>query len=201
MITIIDYDAGNIRSVEKACEYLGFEPKLSRDPEDILKADKIILPGDGNFGFAMGMLEKYELTELIKEVISSGKLFLGICLGLQLLYEESEESPGVSGLGIIKGKVIGFDPSQGLKVPQIGWNELEISEGSRLFRGIENGSHVYFVHSYYGHADDPGDIAAFCNYGVRFDASVEKDNLFATQFHPEKSGEIGLRILKNYLSM
>ncbi len=201
MITIIDYDAGNIRSVEKACEYLGFEPKLSRDPRDILEADRIILPGDGNFGFAMEMLAKYELTDLIKDVIASGKMFLGICLGLQLLYEESEESPGADGLGIIKGKVLGFDRNAGLKVPQIGWNELEVSEKSRLFRGIESGSHVYFVHSFYGHAEDPDNVAAYCTYGARFDASIESGNLFACQFHPEKSGETGLKILNNFLTM
>lgn len=201
MIAIIDYDAGNIRSVEKACAHLGQKALLTRERSEILKADRIILPGDGNFGFAMEMLKKFDLIDTIREAVSKEIPFLGICLGLQVLYESSEESPGVEGLGLIKGKVKEFDRKKGMKVPEIGWNSLRINPDGRLFKGVEDGSHVYFVHSFYGYADDRDIVKASCEYANIFDASIEKGNLFACQFHPEKSGNIGLGILENFFGI
>lgn len=201
MIAIIDYDAGNIRSVEKALEYLNEEYVLTNDRETILGANKVILPGVGCFKDAMDNLYKYKLTEVLKEFAASGKPFLGICLGLQLLFEESEESPGVKGLSVLPGKCIKIPAKEGLKVPQIGWNSLEFPKESRLFHGISNGSFVYFVHSYYLEASDISDVAATTEYGVLIHAAVEKDNIFACQFHPEKSSDVGLKILKNFCSL
>ena len=201
MIGIIDYDAGNLRSVEKALQYLGKETIVTRDPEQIRKADKVILPGVGAFGDAMKKLQEYHLDTLIHEIADSGKPLLGICLGLQLLFEESEESPGVEGLGILEGKIRRIPEGEGLKVPHIGWNSLHLEHNGRLFRNIPENSYVYFVHSYYLEAKDPEIVKASTEYGVHIHASVEKNNLFACQFHPEKSSETGLQILKNFAEL
>ena len=201
MIGIIDYDAGNIKSVEKALQSLGQETAVTRDPETLLKADKVILPGVGAFGDAMGRLRQYGLEEVIHQIAEKGTPFLGICLGLQLLFDSSEESPGVKGLGLLPGKILRIPDGEGLKIPHMGWNSLDITPGARLFRGIPQDSYVYFVHSYYLKAEDPAIVAASAQYGVSIHASVERDNVFACQFHPEKSGEIGLRILKNFIEL
>ena len=201
MIGIIDYDAGNLRSVEKALQYLGKETIVTRDPEQIRKADKAILPGVGAFGDAMKKLQEYHLDTLIREIADSGKPLLGICLGLQLLFEESEESPGVKGLGVLEGKIRRIPEGEGLKVPHIGWNSLHLEHNGRLFRNIPENSYVYFVHSYYLEAKAPEIVKASTEYGVHIHASVEKNNLFACQFHPEKSSETGLQILKNFAEM
>ena len=201
MIGIIDYDAGNIKSVEKALQYLGQETVVSRDPQVLLKADKVILPGVGSFGDAMENLNKYGLVPLIHEIVEKGTPFLGICLGLQLLFESSDETQGVEGLGILKGKILRIPPSPGLKIPHMGWNSLEIKPGTRLFAGIPNGSYVYFVHSYYLKAENPEIVAATTEYSTHIHAAVEQGNVFACQFHPEKSSEVGLQILKNFISL
>lgn len=202
MIAVIDYDAGNIKSVIKAMEYLGEEPILTRDKETIMKADKVILPGVGCFKDAMDNLKKYDLVSVIKEYVATGKPFLGICLGLQLLFDASEESPGVQGLGILKGVCKRFPDSYGLKVPEIGWNSLTIANPeSKLFKGVQDGAFVYFVHSYYLEAEDKAAVAATSEYGLTFHAAVEKDNVYACQFHPEKSSDTGLQILKNFINL
>ena len=201
MIGIIDYDAGNLRSVEKALQYLGKETIVTRDLEQIRKADKVILPGVGAFGDAMKKLQEYHLDTLIREIADSGKPLLGICLGLQLLFEESEESQGVKGLGILEGKIKRIPEEKGLKVPHIGWNSLHLEHNGRLFHNIQENSYVYFVHSYYLEAKDPEIVKASTEYGVHIHASVEKNNLFACQFHPEKSSETGLQILKNFAEL
>ena len=201
MIAVIDYDAGNIRSVEKAITALGYEVECTRNKESIFQAEKVILPGVGAFGDAMEKLHRYELVETIHKVVEAGTPFLGICLGLQLLFDESEESPGVQGLGLLKGKILRFDDSIGMKVPQIGWNDLRFPRKGRLFEGLEEKPYVYFVHSYYLQAKEEEIVTATAEYGVRIHASVEKDNLFACQFHPEKSSETGLKILENFLKL
>ena len=198
MIAIIDYDAGNLKSVEKAIQFLGEDVIASRDKEVIKNADKVILPGVGNFGDCMDKLKRYDLIDTINEVVDKKTPFLGICLGLQLLFKDSEEAPGVAGLGILPGKIVRIPEGEGLKIPHIGWNSLALKNNGRLFNGLDNESFVYFVHSYYLKADDESIVKATTNYGVNIDASVEKDNVFACQFHPEKSGEIGLKILKNF---
>lgn len=201
MIAIIDYDAGNIKSVEKAINYLGSECTITRDKDAILNADGVILPGVGSFGDAMGKLENYGLVPVIKEVAKRGIPFIGICLGLQLLFDESEESPGVKGLSLLKGKIKRFPNDAGLKVPQIGWNSLKYDNPGRLFEGISEGAYVYFVHSYYLEAEDKNIVKASSQYGVNFHASVESGNIFACQFHPEKSSDVGLKILSNFLKI
>lgn len=200
MIAIIDYDAGNIKSVEKALLAMGETPVLTRDPEVILHADHIILPGVGSFGDAMENLHKFGLVDVIREAIDRKIPFLGICLGLQLLFESSEETPGVAGLGILKGKIVKIPVGPGLKIPHMGWNSLTVREGASLFKGLEKEPYVYFVHSYYLQAKDPDIVAATTQYGVTIHASVEKENVFACQFHPEKSSKTGLAILKNFLA-
>lgn len=200
MIGIIDYDAGNIRSVEKALAYLGEETVVSRDPQVLLKSDKVILPGVGSFGQAMENLHRYNLVPVIKEMVKNNTPFLGICLGLQLLFESSEETPGVAGLGILEGKIVRIPEGPGLKIPHMGWNSLNVREGASLFKGLEKKPYVYFVHSYYLQAKDPKIVAATAEYGVTIHASVEKENVFACQFHPEKSSKTGLAILKNFLA-
>ena len=200
MIGIIDYDAGNIRSVEKALAYLGEETVVSRDPQVLLKSDKVILPGVGSFGQAMENLHRYNLVPVIKEMVKNNTPFLGICLGLQLLFESSEETPGVAGLGILKGKIVRIPEGSGLKIPHMGWNSLNVRKGAALFKGLEKEPYVYFVHSYYLQAKDPKIVAATAEYGVTIHASVEKENVFACQFHPEKSSKTGLAILKNFLA-
>ncbi len=201
MIGIIDYDAGNIKSVEKALIYLGEEPVVSRDPEILKKADKVILPGVGSFGESMANLHRFGLVSVIQDMIKEGKPFLGICLGLQLLFESSEESPGVDGLGILRGKIKKIPPAQGLKIPHMGWNSLELQNNGRLFRGIPQDTYVYFVHSYYLEAEEPEIVKAVTRYGTCIHASVEKENVFACQFHPEKSSRMGLKILENFAKL
>lgn len=201
MIAIIDYDAGNIKSVEKALQYLGEETCVTRNPEEILAAEKVILPGVGAFGDAMQKLHQYGLVEVIKEVVNRRKPLLGICLGLQLLFESSEESPGVEGLGILKGKIVRFPEDAGVKIPHVGWNSLQYPNSGRLFVNVPENAFVYFVHSYYLKAEDPQIVTASAWYGTQIHASVEKDQVFACQFHPEKSSETGLQILKNFVML
>ncbi|MDO5417216.1 MAG: imidazole glycerol phosphate synthase subunit HisH [Lachnospiraceae bacterium] len=201
MIAIIDYDAGNLKSVEKALISLGEHPVISRDAETILNADKVILPGVGSFGDAMGKLHQYGLVDVIHQVVEKGTPFLGICLGLQLLFERSEESRGVEGLGVLPGEILRIPDAPGLKIPHMGWNSLEITPGAKLFQGIENGAYVYFVHSYYLKAADESMVAASTEYSTRIHASVERGNVFACQFHPEKSSDVGLHILKNFIEL
>lgn len=201
MIAIIDYDAGNIRSVEKAFAVLSAEAVVTREAETILCADKVVLPGVGSFGDAMEKLHRYGLVSVIKQVIERGTPFLGICLGLQLLFESSEESPGVSGLGILEGKIRRIPEKEDLKVPHIGWNSLHFPDSSRLFGGIPEGAYVYFVHSYYLEAKNPEIVTAATEYGVQIHAAVESGNVFACQFHPEKSSDTGLSILRNFVSL
>ena len=198
MIAIIDYDAGNIASVEKAFRKIGEEVILSRNPEEILSADRVVLPGVGAFGDAMEKLEKYGLVSVIKEAAASGKPFLGICLGLQLLFESSEESAGVTGLCIGRGKILRIPDAEGLKIPHIGWNDIRINPNSRLLRNLPENPYVYFVHSYYLKAENEAEVAASTEYSAHIHAAYEAGNVFATQFHPEKSGDVGLRILKNF---
>lgn len=205
MIAIIDYDAGNIKSVEKALLSLGEEVVITREPEQILGAQKVILPGVGAFGDAMHKLREYGLVEVIRKVADQGTPFLGICLGLQLLFESSEESPGVEGLGLLKGKILRIpdgknEDGTALKIPHIGWNSLEFPKQGRLFQGLSKEPYVYFVHSYYLKAEEDI-VTARTQYGVSIDASVEKGNVFACQFHPEKSSETGLHILKNFVEI
>ena len=201
MIAIIDYDAGNIKSVEKALQYLGEETCVTRSPEEILAAEKVILPGVGAFGDAMQKLHQYGLVEVIKEVVNRRKPLLGICLGLQLLFESSEESPSVEGLGILKGKIVRFPEDAGVKIPHVGWNSLQYPNPGRLFVNVPENAFVYFVHSYYLKAEDPQIVTASARYGTQIHASVEKDQVFACQFHPEKSSETGLQILKNFVML
>lgn len=201
MIAIIDYDAGNLKSVEKALLFLGQECVVARDPETILGADKVILPGVGAFGDAMEKLHRFGLVDVIRQVTAAGTPFLGICLGLQLLFRSSDESPGVEGLGVLDGEIVSIPPKEGYKIPHMGWNSLKIREGARLFQGIGQDPYVYFVHSYYLKADHPEDVAATTEYIVPIHASVEHGNVFACQFHPEKSGDIGLQILKNFCDL
>lgn len=201
MIAIIDYDAGNIKSVEKALQYLAQDVIVTRDPETILSAEKVILPGVGSFGDAMEKLHQYGLIPVIKQVVANKTPFLGICLGLQLLFESSEETPGVEGLGILKGKIIRIPEGEGIKVPHIGWNSLQFPNKGKLFAGLPEESYVYFVHSYYLKAEDDEIVVAATEYGTYIHASVEKDNVFACQFHPEKSSDTGLAILRNFVNL
>lgn len=201
MIAIIDYDAGNIKSVEKALKTLGQEVVVTRDADTILKADKVILPGVGAFGDAMGKLHDYGLVEVIHKVVEKNTPFLGICLGLQLMFESSEETPGVEGLGILKGKIVKIPENGDLKIPHMGWNSLHFQNEGRLFANLPQDSYVYFVHSYYLQADDETIVKATTDYSTCIHASVEKDNVFACQFHPEKSSDVGLTILKNFCEL
>ena len=201
MVAIIDYDAGNIKSVEKALISLGAETVLTRDPEVILNADHIILPGVGSFGVAMEKLHHYGLVEVIREAVKRNIPFLGICLGLQLMFESSEESPVVEVLSLLPGKIVKIPAEEGLKIPHIGWNSLVYPNKGRLYKGIPENSYVYFVHSYYLKAEEEGIVTAATEYGTFIHASVEKGNVFACQFHPEKSSDVGLTILKNFISI
>lgn len=201
MTAIIDYDAGNIKSVEKALLFLGENACVTREKEKILGADKVILPGVGSFGRAMEKIRSYGLEDVIKETIDKGTPFLGICLGLQLLFERSEESAGVKGLGILKGEILRIPERDGGKVPQIGWNSLRYPNPGRLFEGILEDAYVYFVHSYYLKAEEEGIVTATTEYNTLIHASVEKDNVFACQFHPEKSSIVGLGILRNFIQI
>ncbi len=201
MIAIIDYDAGNIKSVEKALLHLGQEVKITDQAHEILLADKVVLPGVGAFGDAMGNLDRRGLVPIIREVVEKGTPFLGICLGLQLLFERSDETPGVEGLGILPGEILRIPAEEGLKIPHMGWNSLHLEHGGRLFENVSEQSYVYFVHSYYLKAAEEEIVKASTEYGVHIHASVEKGNVFACQFHPEKSSEVGLQILKNFVEL
>ena len=201
MIAIIDYDAGNIKSVEKALLLLGQDVVITGDREEILKADKVVLPGVGAFGDAMDNLRRTGLDQVIREVTDRGTPFLGICLGLQLLFERSDEAPGVDGLGILEGEILRIPDKDGLKIPHMGWNSLHLENNGRLFRGIEEGSYVYFVHSYYLKAADERIVKASTEYSTHIHASVEKGNVFACQFHPEKSSNVGIQILRNFVEL
>ena len=201
MAAIIDYDAGNIKSVEKALLHLGEEVMITRDREKILNSDKVILPGVGAFGDAMEKLRSYGLDKVIYEVVEKKIPFLGICLGLQLLFEKSDETPGVKGLGILPGEVLRIPDKEGLKIPHMGWNSLHLQNNGRLFQGIPEDTYVYFVHSYYLHAEEPEIVKAVTDYSTTIHASVEKGNVFACQFHPEKSSRYGLKILENFAKL
>ena len=201
MIAIIDYDAGNIKSVEKALKYLGQEAVITRDREEILSADKVILPGVGAFGDAMYNLKKYGLDEVLREVAERQIPLLGICLGLQLLFERSDETPGVEGLGILKGEILRIPDCPGLKIPHMGWNSLKLQNDGRLFRDLPEEPYVYFVHSYSLKAADESIVKATTEYSIHIHASVEQGNVFACQFHPEKSSDTGLQILKNFVDL
>ncbi|MDE7049243.1 MAG: imidazole glycerol phosphate synthase subunit HisH [Lachnospiraceae bacterium] len=205
MTAIIDYDAGNIKSVEKALIYLGERAVITRDRDVILRADRVILPGVGAFGDAMEKLHFYGLADVIGEVARRQIPFLGICLGLQLMFERSEESPGVKGLGLLKGEILRIPEGQGIKIPHIGWNSLRFPNQGRLFRKIQEEdnkeAYVYFVHSYYLKAKEEDIVTAVTEYGTIIHAAVEKGNLFAWQFHPEKSSQTGLKILRNFIAI
>ena len=201
MIAMIDYDAGNIKSVEKALQKLGADVVITNDPDVILNADKVILPGVGAFGDAMANLKKYGLDDVIRKVVAKGTPFFGICLGLQLLFERSDETPGVEGLGVLKGEILRIPEKVDLKIPHMGWNSLHLQNEGRLFKGLEENAYVYFVHSYYLKAAEEDIVKATTEYGVTIHASVEKDNVFACQFHPEKSSDVGLQILKNFVEL
>lgn len=201
MIAIIDYNAGNLKSVEKALLYLGQECEITRDFHRIETADKVILPGVGAFGDAMEQLKKYELDKVIREVTTAGTPFLGICLGLQLLFEGSDESQGVEGLHILDGQILRIPDQPGLKIPHIGWNSLTLQNDGRLFEGIGENPYVYFVHSYYLKAANENIVKATTEYSTTIHASVEQGNVFACQFHPEKSGKVGLAILNNFAGL
>lgn len=201
MIAVIDYDAGNIRSVEKALLLLGQEVKVTGDGQEILRADKVVLPGVGAFGDAMKNIRDRGLEQVIREVVEKETPFLGICLGLQLLFERSDEAPGVKGLGILGGEIRKIPEQKELKIPHMGWNSLHLENNGRLFRGVDEGAYVYFVHSYYLKAADEQIVKASTEYGTHIHASVEQGNVFACQFHPEKSSAVGLRILRNFVEL
>lgn len=200
MIAIIDYGAGNLQSVEKALRHLGCQCQITADPGELAAAQAAVLPGVGAFGDAMGQLRARGLEEPIRQFVSSGKPFLGICLGLQILFEESEESPGVKGLGLLRGKVLRLPKESGLKIPHIGWNSLSVGKPGGLFAGVEGEPYVYFVHSYYLRAEEDV-VTATAEYGTTIHAAVQKGNLLACQFHPEKSGQVGLSLLENFKAM
>lgn len=201
MLAIIDYGAGNLRSVQKACEYIGVDAQITSDKNKILSADHVILPGVGAFGDCMSQIKNLGIDQCVSEVIEKKTPFLGICLGLQLLFESSEESPGVDGLGIFKGGNIKIPGADGLKIPHMGWNSLSFPKESPLFKGIDDGSFVYFVHSYYMQPDDKSIVSATCEYSATLPVALSCGNIHATQFHPEKSGEVGLKILKNFIEL
>jgi glutamine amidotransferase len=203
MITIIDYGMGNLRSVQKGFEKVGFAARVTSDPADVERAEKLVLPGVGAFRDCMDNLRRGGFVDPILSHVESGRPFLGICLGLQLLFTESEEFGRHRGLNIIPGKVVRFSAGmrQGgeeLKVPHMGWNQIDIRRPAPIFKGIESGASVYFVHSYYVAPDDPRTIATVTDYGVNFCSSIWRDNVMATQFHPEKSQQVGLKLLENF---
>ena len=197
MTVIIDYGAGNIKSVEKALLSLGQEVVITDDADTILNAERIILPGVGAFGNAMAQLEKTGLDEVIREAVRRKIPFLGICLGLQLLFEKSDEALGVKGLGVLKGEVKKIPAKKGLKIPHMGWNSLHFAHNGKLFQGIEEGAYVYFVHSYYVDTDSQY-ITTTADYGIKVPGIVEKGNVYGMQFHPEKSGNVGLDLLRTF---
>lgn len=203
MIAVIDYGAGNLQSVRKALDFIGADNLITADKAEIEAADAVILPGVGAFGDAMACLHQSGLTETVKAAALSDTPFLGICLGLQMLFQKSEETPGVEGLSVLEGEICRFPREIGLKIPQIGWNSIDITPDCPLYRGVPNGAYVYFVHSYYLKAKHLENVAATAEYGISFHASAAdmSKNLYATQFHPEKSGTVGLQILKNFAAM
>ena len=201
MIAIIDYGAGNIQSVYKALKYIGAECEVTSDKDAILNADGAILPGVGSFGDAMDTLGKYGIRETVKDFIATGKPFLGICLGLQLLFPKSFESPEAEGLGVLKGEVKKIPNGEGLKIPHMGWNSIKLLKKDGIFKDIEDDAYVYFVHSFYLDAEDKNIVSAQTEYGVTIDAAVSCGNVTATQFHPEKSGDVGLKMLDNFVKM
>ncbi len=198
MIAVIDYGVGNLRSVEKALHFLGYEARVSGDKDFISKADGVILPGVGAFADAMERLKKDGMDKMVHQLVETGKPFLGICLGMQLLFDYSEEGGRVRGLGVLPGRIKRLPENLALKVPHMGWNKLKAAGDNPLLRNLENNAYVYFVHSYYLEAENKEDVIATTHYGIEFDVAVSRDNIFATQFHPEKSGRTGLKILKNF---
>lgn len=201
MIAIIDYGAGNLHSVQNALKILGAESVVTGDADTILAADKIILPGVGAFGDSKAALAQADLCETVKSVIAAGKPFLGICLGMQLLFDSSEESPGVEGLSVFRGSFKKIPKVDDIKIPHIGWNSLEIPKDSKILKNIGENPYVYFVHSYYLEPENPADVSAYTTYGTKFAVAAERDNVFAVQFHPEKSGDTGLKILENFVNL
>lgn len=199
MVAIIDYGAGNLQSVKKALDFLGYESEITMDREKILSASHVILPGVGSFGDAMASIRERGLEDTIKQAASGEKHFLGICLGLQLMFEKSDETPGVEGLGIFKGDIVKIPNENGLKVPHMGWNSINLKQTDGIFSGIRDGSYFYFVHSYYLKNAEPDVVAATAQYGVEIECAIQKGRVCATQFHPEKSSETGLRLLKNFM--
>lgn len=197
-LVIVDYGMGNLRSVEKAFAKLGLQAEVTSSEDRLREASALVVPGVGAFGDAMTELERLGLVAAIQEKARQGTPILGICLGLQIFFEESEEAPGARGLGLLPGRVERFSPTIGLKIPHMGWNSLEIRPGSRLFAGVSQGAFVYFVHSYFVRPSDPNVTAAWADYGTRFTAAIETGVLFGVQFHPEKSQQVGLRILENF---
>lgn len=201
MVAIIDYGAGNLMSVKKALDFIGAESEITMDKSRIMSASHIILPGVGSFGDAMKSMQERGLVETVKAAALSGKPFLGICLGLQLLFESSEESIGVKGLSLLDGRIASIPKDMGLKVPHIGWNSVSIRQNGGIFKDIPDNSYFYFVHSYYLCGADEKEVAGTADYGVNIQCAVQRGNLCATQFHPEKSGEAGLKLLENFLSL
>ncbi|HEY5585804.1 MAG TPA: imidazole glycerol phosphate synthase subunit HisH [Ruminiclostridium sp.] len=199
MIAIIDYGVGNLASVNKALSFIGYDSKITSDHREILKADRVVLPGVGAFADAMNSLEKNNMISVINQVAANGTPLLGICLGMQLMFDYSTEGgEKVKGLSLLKGSITQFPLDMGLKVPHMGWNNLHIKQDNGIFKGIQENSYVYFVHSYFLTAEDPNEVSATCQYGIEFDAAFYKGNIMGTQFHPEKSGDVGLNILRNF---
>lgn len=198
MIAIIDYGAGNLHSVKNALDFLGTDSVITGSAEEILNADKVILPGVGAFGEAMSALTSSGLDAVVKQIAQNGTPLLGICLGLQLMFEESEEAPDVKGLGLFKGKCVKI-PDCGLKIPHMGWNSIELAKNSKILK--DDNAYVYFVHSYYLNTPEEEIVSAYTQYGARLGIAVERDNVFATQFHPEKSGDAGMNILRNFIEL
>lgn len=201
MIAIIDYGAGNLQSVKKALDFIGAENRITADAGEIARADHIILPGVGSFGDAMHCMRESGLVDTVRAEALSGKPFLGICLGLHLLFESSEESPGVQGLGILPGRITKIPGGEEHKVPHMGWNSITLNQKDGIFADVPDESYVYFVHSYFLTAERPGDVAATTHYSVPIHAAVQRGRLAATQFHPEKSSDVGLSILRNFAAM
>lgn len=201
MIAIIDYGGGNIQSVYKALKFIGCDCKITDNKDEIMNADGAILPGQGMFGDCVNSMKSGGIDKAVKEFIDSGKPFLGICVGLQLLFGKSEESPEAVGLNILEGTIKKIPNGEGLKIPHMGWNNIKLLKNDGIFEGVEDGSYVYFVHSYFLRADERNVVSAQAEYGVEIDAAVSYKNITATQFHPEKSGDVGLRMLRNFVKM
>ncbi|MFN4180605.1 MAG: imidazole glycerol phosphate synthase subunit HisH [Armatimonadota bacterium] len=200
-VTVIDYGIGNLRSVTKALEFLGCQVTLTSDPDEVVRANKLVLPGVGAFGAGMRNLTQLGLVDAIRDAVQRGTPLLGICLGLQLLFEESEEMGKYEGLKLVRGKVVHFPEMDGIRIPHMGWNALQIRNPKPLFEGIPEGAMVYFVHSYFPVPDDPSIIAATTEHGIEFVSAIAVDNIFGTQFHPEKSSKFGLQILHNFITL